>query len=144
MIFPQLNKDTVINNSVKKFFIENLVDVEGIHVVFDRTMSPPANDDVSQWVFIDIMDYAPGHLNRKMVYVYCFSKDDLEGIDLSNLIDRVMSYLYDDSLMIYDDDLTTLLTGARITLDPHSRTFTTKDNTKMRYIPFTLTWGGVW
>ena len=144
MTYPQINKESVVNNSIKKFFVDNVAVAEGVYVVFDRTMSPPTQDDVSKWLYVEMYDYAPGHLNRKMVYIYCFTKNDLEGVDLSNLVDVVMKYLHEGQMPIYDDDLITVIGGALLTVDPISRMFTTKDRAKARYIPITLTWGGVW
>lgn len=144
MTYPQLNKESIVYNSIKKFFVDHLVDGNGVFVVFDGSMSPPEDDTVNRWVFVDVQDTSFGHLNRKLVYLYCFSKNDLESDNLALLMDVVLGSLYDGHLPLYDSDLSTKIGGATITIESPSRLYKTKDKTKMRYIPITLTWGGVW
>lgn len=144
MTYPLINKESIVNDSIKKYFVENLVNVEGLYVVFDRTMSPPTETDVDKWVFVDIQDTVPGQVTRKMVMVYCFTRDDLEGVQLATLIDTVMKYLYDNHLIFYAEDNETIVGGSLLTVDELSRVATTKDNTKLRYISVLLTWGGTW
>lgn len=141
---PQLNKESVVNNSIKKFFVDYFVNGEGVHVVFDRTMSPPRQNDIDRWLFVEMHETVPGHLNRKLVYIHCFSKNDMEGVELDNLIDIVMDYLWEGRMLFYANDLVTQIGAARLALNDISRLIVTKDQTKMKYLPITLTWGGVW
>lgn len=96
MLDPTLS-ESCLKNSIKKFFVDNIYTVEGIHLDFDVQYVMPEDTGIeaNKWISIKFGKIEGGTLSRAHIIVYLFTREDLEGVDLSILRDIVMDKIID-------------------------------------------------
>jgi hypothetical protein len=124
-----------VHDSMKKYFIDNLYTIENISTMFDRSLSDPATVDLAlqQWVVINFGELVPGNVSRISLDIYCCTREDIEGYNLTRLRDTVLGYLTDN----------TALDGKRRIKLYQSQLFYAPDETKYRAFGCTLLWGSI-
>lgn len=143
MVLDDTLREELLYNSIKKFFIDNIKTDEGIHVAFDRTVSPPEDETINQWVNVRIEDNVPNHVTMATVSIYMFAREDLEGNDLSRLRDKVMDKLYSGFMDLYDDSWNKFA-SAIISVVGLDEAGYLEDGTKMKSLLIELRWGAKW
>jgi len=81
--------------SLKKYIIDNIVRVEGVHAIFDRFLPP--DDSVDRWLSVTTGNLDRDTLSRYEFDIYCVTRKDLEGDRLSVLSDLVTGYFLGDT-----------------------------------------------
>ena len=143
-----------IYGSVKKYFVDRLVTIEGISLDFDKTYTDAYAsllDLVNQWVIIALEPDDMETLSSLRLSIYLYSRRDAEGDDLAALRDTVMAYLRDRTqtdgfarveLFNTADPANWISIGGGVLLvDNESGVYRAKDETKFMYISVTLRWG---
>jgi len=144
-------------SSIKKYFIDSLVSIEGLIVIFDQTIlyENVQSYDVDQWVVVNFGVFARDLLSTNILDINCCTRMDAEGVQLSKLTDTVVGYLTDISttdtmrrIALYDTSATdpTLWTtvGSMLVHDfRESPQQSTPDHTKTKNIITALKWGAV-
>lgn len=143
-----------IKASVKKYFVDNIEDTEGVTVVFDKDLSDPdlhsKDSPTIKWVVVifDPIDRSEGDMNLR---VLCCTRRDAEGFRLAQTHDTVYKYLQDtdktdgmariplyaisgSSLVAQDKGMVVIVEGA-------SDEFEADDDTKFLIINVRLRWG---
>jgi len=86
-----------IKDSIKKYFVDNLVTTEDKEVMFDKGLSEPDLTDksVDRWVSINFGSIAMSALSDLYLNIFICSRADAEGFKNAQLRDTVMGYLVD-------------------------------------------------
>jgi len=84
-----------IKDSVKKHFVDNVETIEGIPVLFDRSLISPDLQDrsVHRWVTVVMGEMEISDLSDILIEVYCCTRQDPEGFKLAQVVDKVMTHL---------------------------------------------------
>ena len=148
-------REANVKDSIRKYFIDNVHRGEGIHVMFDRTLSAPKTTgqrQVDEWLTVNFGFMDLTTLSEINLDLYVCTRKDPEGWKLAQLRDKVVNYLIDttqtDSMArisfykTYPEDPWILL-GAFIVQDfgPESPQMVADDETKFKLIPVRLRWG---
>ena len=90
-------RESNFKDSIIKYFVENLKDVEKLHLSFDKSMSLPYLQGVSQqkWVMINWGPFNRDILSEGIIEIRCGARQDNEGFLLAQLSDKVAGYLSD-------------------------------------------------
>jgi len=90
-------RESNFKDSIKKYFIDTLVDVEGLNVSFDKVLSTPYLQTMTlqKWVMINWGPFIRGTLSDASIDIVCCVRKDNEGFLLAQLVDKVMGYLTD-------------------------------------------------
>jgi len=102
MLSPLISK-TNIKGSLKKYFIDNVGDTEGIPVTFDGTIDEPPREGANRWLIIDIGPLHISGLSSFMIKATVCTQEDNEGIVLASTYDAVMKYLLNDDKAVSQD-----------------------------------------
>ncbi len=91
-------RESNFKDSIKKYFVENLTDTEKLHLSFDKSLSLPYLQGVSQqkWVMINWGPFLRGDLSEASIDILCGARQDNEGFLLAQLGDKVIGYLSDE------------------------------------------------
>jgi len=143
-----------VRDSIKKYFVDNLVTNEGLVVTFDTDLATPniQGDLVDRWIVINFAAMDLDKVSRITLDIYCCARKDAEGFKLTKLKDKLMGYLTDSShndgrrrIPFYrsheDPNQWTLLGGFLVDVEEDSGNIKTPDGTKIKMIPATLRWG---
>lgn len=138
-------KETNVWRSIKKFFVDGL-DTTGIIPYFDRVLHRPTKDAPEKWVNILVENIIPHHVSDASMTIFCFSKEDREGDELSEVRDEIINLLYAGFIDFYDTskDPWEKIGGMKVTVTGQSNTIYNPDQSKMLYIQTTIKWGAVW
>jgi hypothetical protein len=92
-------REANFRDSIKKYFIDNLYKTERIQLLFDKGLTVPKVQgvtDVDKWVTINF-----GPMERDFalatVDIICCTRKDSEGFKLAQLSDTVSGYLHDST-----------------------------------------------
>lgn len=90
-------KEFFVRSSLKKYFIDNLKTIEGITVVFDKTIlyEEVKNYVTDKWIVINFGSFNRSLLSEFIININCCTRQDAEGVELSKLTDLVLDYLTD-------------------------------------------------
>jgi len=100
MVDPTL-QESLYKMSVRKFFTNQIQDIRGKHVFFDRQYSIPKNTagvDLKSWIVVGFNGIDIDTISTGMLEVICFSRNDEGGIELSALRDILMDMMVDESM----------------------------------------------
>lgn len=140
-------------NSVKKYFIDNLQTTENIPLFFDWMDDIPVDSNgvkLLSWIIISFGYVQLGTVAECSVNVHIFTRNDFESQNLNILMDKVNSYIINEdavnglhTIPYYNTiSLPWVVNGGII---PFIRNIygveSLKDNTKMRTILLTMRWG---
>ena len=140
-------------NSVKKYFIDNLQTTENIPLFFDWMEDIPVDSNgvkLLSWIIISFGYVQLGTVAECSVNVHIFTRNDFESQNLNVLMDKVNSYIINEdavnglhTIPYYNTiSLPWVVNGGII---PFIRNIygveSLKDNTKMRTILLTMRWG---
>ena len=146
-------REANVRDSIKKYFVDNLVKTEGLQVTFDKGLSTPRvqGNEVDRWIAIKFGDLFMGNLSRQMLTIFCCTKKDAEGFKLAQLRDKVINYLFDSDatdgnarITLYrshETEAWTVIGGMVIVLEMESNFPPTEDGTKFKTIDVTILWG---
>ena len=142
--------ESCYKKSLKKFFIDNLYTSEGIDVDFDiqYVMPKDAGLPVKKWVSIKVGAIEGGTLSRGHVILYLFTREDNEGVDLSELRDIILEKITDTNatdgvvrIPFYDQSWNQV--GAMVpalTVESREPEYL-EDGTKVKWMRIDLSWG---
>jgi len=90
-------REANIRDSIKRYFVQNLYDTEGLEVMFDKSLSTPNLVDkvVDRWVVVNFGSMQLGSLSELYLNIFVCSRKDAEGFKLVQTKDKVMGYLSD-------------------------------------------------
>ncbi len=90
-------RESNFKDSIKKYFVESLTDKENLHLSFDKSLSTPYLQGVTQqkWVMINWGSFIRGTLSEATIDILCGARKDNEGFLLAQLCDKVIGYLSD-------------------------------------------------
>jgi len=90
-------REANIRDSIKRYFVTNLYDTEGLEVMFDKSLSTPDLTDksVDKWVVINFGAMVLGSSSELYLNIFACSRKDAEGFKLAQTRDKVMGYLSD-------------------------------------------------
>ena len=91
-------RDSNVKDSVKKYLIDSIFATEQIKITFDKSLSVPKiqGHEVTQWVAVQFGDFIRREPFLQLgLNLYCCTRKDPEGYQLSHLRDKVMGYLTD-------------------------------------------------
>ena len=140
-------------NSVKKYFIDNLQTTENIPLFFDWMEDIPVDSNgvkLLSWIIISFGYVQLGTVAECSVNIHMFTRNDFESQNLNILMDKVNSYIINEdavnglhTIPYYNTiSLPWVVNGGII---PFIRNIygveSLKDNTKMRTILLTMRWG---
>ena len=140
-------------NSVKKYFVDNLQTTENIPLFFDWMDDIPVDSNgvkLLSWIIISFGYVQLGTVAECSVNVHIFTRNDFESQNLNILMDKVNSYIINEdavnglhTIPYYNTiSLPWVVNGGII---PFIRNIygveSLKDNTKMRTILLTMRWG---
>ena len=140
-------------NSVKKYFIDNLQTTENVPLFFDWMEDIPVDSNgvkLLSWIIISFGYVQLGTVAECSVNVHIFTRNDFESQNLNILMDKVNSYIINEdavnglhTIPYYNTiSLPWVVNGGII---PFIRNIygveSLKDNTKMRTILLTMRWG---
>jgi hypothetical protein len=146
-------REANLRDSVKKYFVDNLLTTENVQVMFDRGLSTPKvqGTDVDRWVAITFGTIEIGTLSSAILTIFCCSKMDSEGFKLAQLRDKVMGYLVDGTksdglarITLYRShptDAWVNIGGIIIIVESESPNMEADDGSKIKAITVTLRWG---
>ena len=144
-------------SSIKKYFIDNLTTVEGITVLFDKTILYENIRDktITQWIVVNFGQFRRDYLSSNVLEVNCCTRKDTEGVKLSKLTDTVMGYLTDPNMTDATKRITlynatdsspsnwTEIGGMMVTTIREGIQQLTPDETKVKGIDIVLRWGTI-
>ena len=81
--------------SLKKYIIDDLFTVNGIYILFDNFLPPDIS--VDRWVAIIQLPLSRDTLSEYGFDLYCVTRRDYEGEQLTELIDLVAGYFVSDT-----------------------------------------------
>ena len=140
-------------NSVKKYFIDNLETTEGIKLFFDWMEDIPLDstgNKLLSWGIISFGHVELGTVAECFVHVHIFTRNDFENQKLNLLMDKVNSYIVNEeavnglhTIPYYNTETVPWTVNGGII--PFIRNIygveSLKDSTKMRTILLTMRWG---
>ena len=137
-------KETNVWRSIKKFFVDGLGGTD-ITPYFDRIVST-TDKDITKWVNILVENIDPHHVSDANMTIFCISKEDREGDELSEIRDTIIDLLYPGHIDFYDTsvDPWSKVGGMVVINNGQSNTVYNPDQSKMLYIQTTIKWGAVW
>lgn len=153
MALDATSRESNVKDSLKKFFVDNLFTTEGIHLTFDRSLTPPVvqGHEVEKWISIWFGAVDTTSSMAEMTFdVYCCTRKDKEGYKLSQLRDKVHGYLEDsameDNTKRIDfyrsrDGAWTLIGKLLVVRKTDGRDFIAPDETKVKQITVMVKWG---
>jgi hypothetical protein len=129
--------------SLKKFILEELHDSLGILPIFDEFLPP--EESQSEWIFVDI-----GGLDRQVLSafdftIYCVTRRDYEGDNLSILSDKVVGAFTDNTTtdglkrIPFYDAVTKVQNGAMVVTECNEGKGGLEAPDKSKFSIFTLT-----
>lgn len=138
-------KETNVWRSIKKFFVDGLNETD-ITPYFDRILQRPSDNAPNKWVNILVENIEPHHVSDASMTIFCISKEDHEGDELSAIRDTIIELLYPGHIDFYDTsvDPWVKVGGMVVINDGQSNTIYNPDQSKMLYIQNILKWGAVW
>ena len=137
-------------DSIKKYFVESLADIEGFQITFDKSLSLPYLQTVTakEWVTINWGSFDVGHLSEGVVDIFCCTRKDNEAVRLAIIRDKVANYLIDENAThgmktipfyrSYRDQAWTLLGGLLVWDIMESGKLEAPDETKYKIITVRL------
>lgn len=139
-------------NSVKKFFTDTLVTIEKLQVSFDKSLEAPLLNGVAvtDWVSVQFGQFIGDKLALQIIQIFCCTRQDNEGYRLTQLRDKVVAYLRDETktdasgrIDLYRTNVSPWVKvgGMLILTDPESGRIEGPDQTKFKVIPIRLRWG---
>lgn len=86
-----------VQDSVKKYLVDNLYTVEGINLRFDRIIKSPTiqGHSVDRWISVLFGPMERMSMARFTMDLYCATRKDNEGFRVAQLVDTVYGYLTD-------------------------------------------------
>ena len=92
-------REANFKDSIKKYLVTSLVDIEGLYLSFDKSMAYPdlRGVVVDRWVNVVCGVVERALLSRGILDIYCGTREDNEGYKLSQLADKVYGYFVDES-----------------------------------------------
>ena len=143
-----------LRDSIKRYFVDNLVTTEGLKLSFDKSMARPQIQgqpvEVEKWVVVNFGYIDMGYLSEHQIDVICCSRKDNEGFKLAQLRDTVMAYLTDTTqtdgmrrITLYRSFASqawTILGGILVTEVVESPQNDAEDETKFVVMTCTLKW----
>lgn len=142
-------KERNIKSSIKKFF----VDYFGSIVSFDKTVAHPDIRDstLTKWVLVNFKGFQRSTLAEYVVEVYCATRKDPEGDNLTKLTDELCGLFYNGTasdgltrIPLYDIYTTpwTLLSGMVVQEIIDTPIFRMpSDETKVKILTLRIRWG---
>lgn len=99
MALDDTAKESNVRDSLKKYFVDSLVTVEGLNVTFDKYLAVPnvQGKAVDRWVSINFGDLMMSELSSHMLRIMPCTRADSEGFKLAQLRDKVIKYLSDNT-----------------------------------------------
>ena len=93
-------RESNLRDSIKKFFVDSISTAEGVPVTFDKALNTPIlqGKEADKWVSVTFGPVNFDTLSDVIVEVYCCTRRDNEGYKLSQLRDKVLGYLVDDTM----------------------------------------------
>lgn len=93
-------RESNLRDSIKKYFVDNIETTEGVPVTFDKALSTPniQGKEVEKWISISFGPVLLDTMSDIIIEIYCCTRRDNEGYKLSQLRDKVMGYLVDDTM----------------------------------------------
>lgn len=146
-------REANLRDSVKKYFVDNLVTGQGVQITFDRGLSSPVvqGTEVDRWISFNFGEMYPDQLYSQAMTIFCCTKKDAEGFKLAQLRDKLMDYLFDTTMpdgnariIFYRSSASeawTVIGGIVILLDLESAQMLAEDGTKFKAIDIRLKWG---
>jgi hypothetical protein len=93
-------RESNLRDSLKKYFVDSIATAEGVPVTFDKVLNAPLIQDkeAEKWVSIAFGPVNLETMSDVIIEIYCCTRRDNEGYKLSQLRDKVMGYLVDDTM----------------------------------------------
>ena len=147
-----LSMETNVKSSLKKYFVDVFADA----VTFDTSLASPdirsqGPNVVKQWYNVDFGPFGRQDLAEYMFDIYCLSRQDMEGVKLSEMVDTMMALLVDSSvgdgirrIPLYDVTQTPweLVTNMMVQdIWDSPNVDITEDETKLKVLSVRLRWG---
>ena len=147
-----LSMETNVKSSLKKYFVDVFADA----VTFDTSLASPdirsqGPSVVKQWYNVDFGPFGRDALAEYMFDIYCLSRQDMEGVKLSEMVDTMMALLLDPSvgdgirrIPLYDVTQTPweLVTNMMVQdIWDSPNVDITEDETKLKVLSVRLRWG---
>lgn len=97
MSLDATSREANLRDSVKKFLIDNLYTIEGVHLSFDKVLSTPnvQGIEVDRWVGIKFGVIDMDALSSLMLILFLCTRKDPEYFRLAQLRDTVVGYFTD-------------------------------------------------
>lgn len=139
-------------DSIKKFFVDNINRIEGLPLLFDRSLVTPQIQgvEVDKWVAVAFGDMNMGHVSDSLVEVYCCSRRDPEGFKLAQIRDKVVGYLTDSErtdglrrIPLYKTPAWTQVGSLIVYQETESGILVTSDETKFKIVPARFKWAAI-
>ena len=144
-------------SSIKKYMIDSLTTIEGILVVFDKTIlyDDISSYDVDEWIVVNFGIFDRDLIARNIIDINCCTRKDAEGIALSKLTDKVFDYLTDTTqtdtlrrIALFDStdadpDNWTEISKMLVLKILEGKQNTTADQTKVKTFSTVLSWGAI-
>jgi hypothetical protein len=94
-----LSMETNVRGSLKKYFVDVFTDT----VTFDTSLAAPdlrsqGKDVLKQWYNVDFGTFGREALSEYMFEVYCLSRQDPEGVELTKMSDVLVGLLVDSKM----------------------------------------------
>ncbi len=146
-------REANVRDSVKKYFVDNLVSKEGIQLTFDKGLTTPKVQgyEIDKWVAIMFGELSLDTLSSATITIFCCSKSDAEGFKLAQLRDKVMGYLIDTTktdttarIILYRSHPTETwisIGTMLVQIESESPSMEANDGTKFKTISIRLRWG---
>ncbi len=86
-------RESNFRDSIKKYFVGSLVDIEKLDLSFDKTLSDPYLGGVvaKKWVMINWGYFLRGTLSEAMIEIKPCVRQDNEGFQLAQLGDKIIT-----------------------------------------------------
>ena len=144
-------------SSIKKYFIDTFTTLEGVTVLFDKTILYENIRDktVTQWLVVNFGQFNRDYLSSNILEINCCTRKDTEGVKLSKLTDIVVGHLTDANMTDATKRITlynstdsdpsnwTEVGGMMVTHIREGIQQLTPDATKVKSIDIVLRWGSV-
>lgn len=147
-------REANVRASLKKFIIDNLYTVGGYKLTFDKGLAIPKlqGHEVDEWLSVQFGGIDTGESVSTLNFnIFCCTRKDKEGYELSNMRDAVVGYLTDISqpdgtrrIPLYNSNEPRpwpQVGSMVVVLDPESAQMTASDGTKYKIISSRLKWG---
>lgn len=148
MLDPTL-QETLFKRSVRKYFVDELETIRGQYLTFDTAYSIPVvnGTELNSWYGFHFGDINLDILSTCMLEIYCFSRKDTDGENLSTLRDTLMDVLFDDQAtdglkkIPYLNQAMQMITGIVPLVSHQSEEDKGADGTKFKLVTVKLRWG---